>query len=551
MAFYKGKNKVMDKRVFCSVCFALFCSSMAVADPRLLESFGDAMNSSVVYDKAIHDPRMECSQLLSYGSYEYTIISAVKTSPTSADIASYCKVHGLISPEVQFWLFLPDGWNGRFYMQGHGEFGGIPPSEAPYEAKIDNALRHNFAVAFTNTGHDAAHEPRATFAHNEVRKTIDYGYRSVHVTALASKALLSDYYGNEADYSYWDGCSTGGRQGLMEAQRFPEDFDGILVGAPVNNLINLQIWKTWVYQKLETTPLPPEKVVDILAPRIYKMCDGLDGLEDGLIQDPRNCSFKPSEHLPVCETEDGVDCFTSDEITMLEAIYGPVMSRGEPFFPGLQLGTEPEGVHNLDPDHPVETGWTVYLTDDEGGPGRMGPNANQIFRYLVFDDPNYHWRKFDFDHDPYTKSIARARALLDATATDLKSFKERGNKIISYHGWADVGPPASFTVKYYEDVMAEMGQQGTKEFYSLYMVPGMFHCGGGFGTDFFDAMTPLINWVEAGTAPGPIIARQREDGEPSGEVIRTRPLCPFPEHARYVGDGNPDRAENFTCTNGL
>lgn len=522
-------------------------SRQAVADKRLLESFGDAENAQVDFTRPVRSGQVACGSLREIATLDYSIISA-QPGTGAESLPPHCEIHGVIAPEVQFWLFLPRDWNGRFYMLGNGEFAGGPPFSQPYKAKIDNAIRHNFAVAFTDTGHDAAYEPGAEFGYREIQKTVDYGFRAIHVTALAGKAIIEAYYESKPSYSYFDGCSTGGRQGLMEAQRYPSDFDGILAGAPVNNFVNQQIWKVWVYQELQHTPIPPEKVDTILAPAILAQCDGLDGLEDGLIQDPRICRFRPEEHLPVCGAgADGATCFSSEEIRVLERIYSPVMSRGGVFFPGLQLGTEPRGVHNLDPRHPVETGWTIYLIDENGAPGAMSHNANEIFRYLVFDDPDYHWREFDFDKDPYRSEIVAARRLFDATETDLGAFKAQGGKIVSYHGWADSGPPGAFTVEYYENLMADMGTEAVKEFYRLYMVPGMFHCGGGYGTDFFDAMTPLIDWVEAGVEPGRILAKQREGGDPDGRVMRTRPLCIFPQYAHYGGDGDPDNAESFTC----
>ena len=518
------------------------------AQARLIESFGDASNSTVRFIEAPHKSVTDCNTLRRLTDSGVTVISASRRPARSDGVPAHCAIHGVITPEVQFWLWLPDAWNGRFYMQGHGEYAGTPPSAPSYAAKIDNALRHNFAVAFTNTGHDAAYEPVGSFAYNDLQKTMDYAYRSVHLTAVSSKAIVAEYYGRTEEYSYWDGCSTGGRLGLMEAQRFPDDFDGILAGAPVNDQTNLHIWMAWVYQKLDQTPIRPDKVVNILAPAVYSMCDGLDGLKDGLIQDPRMCRFTPSEHLPMCPNgTDGDDCFTSAEIGVLEHIYRPVISRGKAYFPGLQLGTEPEGVINLDPNNPVKSGWNVYLIDENGGPGRMEHLADTFFRYFAFkkDDPEYDWRNLDFDKDIY--EMDHIREMLDAVQTDMSDFKAQGGKIISYHGWSDVGPPASFTAKYYDDVVADMGLKETQEFYRLFMVPGMFHCGGGFGTDFFDAMTPLIEWVEKDIVPKSITASQHESGKLNGDVLRTRPLCPYPQIAKYKGSGNVDDAANFTC----
>jgi len=531
-----------------ALCAILALGETALADTRLLESFGAAEHAVVNFTQTPYTAELSCSKFIEFTEHSYTILSAEKFPSESVAHLEYCQIHGVIQPEIQFWLFLPDNWNGRFYMQGHGEYAGTAPFSRPYEKKIREALRHGFAVAFTDTGHDARYEPLGRFAYNELQKTLDYAYRAVHLTAKRAKALITEAYGRAPAYSYWDGCSTGGRQGLMEAQRFPGDFDGILAGAPVNDQTNLHIWMAWVYQALERTPIAPEKVVDILAPAVYEQCDGLDGLEDGLIQDPRMCRFEPAEHLPICADGDGAACFTPEEIEMLERIYGPVMSRGELFFPGLQPGAEAVGefIHTDEP--PRGTGWLVYLIDEAGELGRMERFADTFFRYFAFeeDDPEYDWRDLDFDEDPYR--MDHMRVILDSVAKDMSAFKERGGKILSYHGWSDAGPPAAFTAKYYEEVLAAMGEEETRDFYRLFMVPGMFHCGGGFGTDFFDAMSPLIDWVEEGIVPERILARQRAGGEPEGAVERTRPLCPFPEYARYDGEGNPDDADSFVCT---
>lgn len=536
------------RSVFYLICAAAFWSraTVAYAEPWLLESFGDADSSVVRYTEAPHEPVMHCKALRQRTDADMSVIVAEAEPARSDGVPAHCAVHGVIAPEVQFWLWLPDRWNGRFYMHGHGEYAGKPPSTAPYAAKIENALRHRFAVAFTNTGHDAAYEPVGSFAYDDLQKTMDYSYRSVHLTAATAKAIVADYYERPEDYAYWDGCSTGGRQGLMEAQRFPDDFDGIVAGAPVNDQTNLHIWMAWVYQKLEDTPIRPEKVVNVLSPAVYEMCDDLDGLEDGLIQDPRMCLFSPSKHLTACPEGSAVDnCFTQAEIAMLDHIYSPVMSRGQPYFPGLQLSAEPEGVLNQHPDNLVRSGWNVYLIDEKGGPGRMEHLADTFFRYFAFrkDDPDYDWRNLDFDEDVY--DMDHIRAILDAVQTDMSAFKDRGGKMISYHGWSDVGPPASFTAKYYDDVVADMGLDDTRSFYRLFMVPGMFHCGGGFGTDVFDPMTALIEWVEKGVEPERLLAAQMRDNE----VVRTRPLCPYPQIAKYKGSGDGNDAGSFTCQN--
>jgi len=307
----------------------------------------------------------------------------------------------------------------------------------------------------------------------------------------------------------------------------------------------LHIWMAWIYQALEKTPLTAQRVSDILAPNVLRVCDGRDGAKDGLIQNPRECPFDPKKDLPTCDGG-GAQCFSPAEIDTLTRLYGPVLSKGKAVFPGLQVGVEPVGALVLRGPkrqaEPVGTGWLEYLITESGAPGQMRAFADTFFKYLAFpkDDPAYDWRTLNFDTD--LERFGRVRSLLDATGTNMSTFAKRG-KIVSYHGWADGGPPAAFTVKYYEDVLADMGARQTKDFYRLFMVPGMFHCDGGFGPTQFDVMTPLINWVERGAAPDSIAAKQMRDGQ----LLRGRPLCPYPQISKYQGRGDLNAAASFEC----
>lgn len=532
-------------------CLGMLALTIPVAAwPGMFDSFQDRGQSKIDYSQAAARPVVMCEQLRHQTTPGYTIIATRRVSAT-AEAPEHCELHGVISPEVQFWLYLPTQWNGRFYMVGHGGYAGLAPRDAPpFLLRIQAGVRNGFATVFTNTGHDAAYEPLGTFAYNEIQKTLDYAYRAVHLTAVTGKALADTYYGRRAQFAYFDGCSTGGRQGLMEAQRFPEDFDGIVAGAPVNAFTDLHIWMAWIYQALEKTPISAKRVTDILAPAVLKACDSLDGAKDGLIQNPARCPFNPATDLPICDSG-GDACFSPAELATLKRLYGPVMSRGKPYFPGLQVGVEPPGVLNERvlhwlgrKDDPVGSGWLTYIIDDKGGLGRMESFADTFFKYFVFgkDDPNYDWRRLDFDND--LAKMGAVRSMLDAVDADMSAFKARGGKIISYHGWADGGPPAAFTVKYYEDVLARMGERETRDFYRLFMVPGMFHCDDGFGPNRFDAMTALINWVEGGAIPDSIHAEQISDGK----VVRSRPLCPYPQISRYKGSGDVNLANSFICS---
>ncbi len=480
-------------------------------------------------------PKLACADLRSLTGYDFSINTATLQG-AGADAPEHCRVIGLILPEVRFELSLPSAWNRRFYMLGGGGFAGtLPP---PRAFPRDNALKHGFAVAATDTGHDASLEPLATFAVNRP-KVVDYAYRAVHVTTMAARQILQAYYDGAIQRSYFDGCSTGGRQGLMSAQRFPADFDGIVVGAPVLNQSGTHIWEAWIARALKTAPIPVAKV-KIIADKVYANCDSKDGLADGLIDDPRRCSFRPANDLPKCLGDaDGADCFTAAQTAALEKIYGDLMSKGKRFFPGLPVGAE---VFVETPKGP-RSGWDGWIVRD-GGPTTDQIFAETFLRYMAFSkpDPNYDWTTFNFDSD--IEKTQWISSILDATDPDLSRFKARGGKILMYFGWADPALNPLMGVEYYEQVVERVGPT-TTDFFRLFMVPGMFHCAGGVGVGSFDAMTPLMDWVEKSVAPAQMIGARMADGK----VLRSRPLCPYPQVAKYKGSGSTDEAANFTCTN--
>lgn len=476
-----------------------------------------------------------CAALLSLTGNEFSIETAALI-PAAGDLPAYCHVTGQILPEVRFEVSLPTSWNARFYMFGNGGYAGETISSQGRVNTRNTALRAGFAVAQTNTGHDAVNEPLGTFAVNR-QKLLDYAFRAVHVTAETSKRIIRDYYGTAPRRSYFDGCSTGGRQGLMSAQRFPEDFDGIVVGAPVLNFTGTMTSYVWIARALESSPVPLEKL-KIIADRVYTKCDGVDGLVDGLIEDPRRCDFDPLRDLPTCANDvDGKDCFTTGQIRALNVIYSGPKSGGKRIFFGQPAGAEitapgPGGGASI---------WANWIIAPSGRSISYS-FAETFFRYLAFPkpDPNYEFKTFNFETD-----VARLQPIsniLDARNADLSRFKARGGKIVMYFGWADTALNPLMGVDYYEKVSARFGAS-TMDFFRLFMVPGMAHCRGGVGTDQCDAFTALVEWVEKGAAPNQIVASQSKDGK----TVRSRPLCPYPQVAKYNGTGNPNDAQSFAC----
>jgi feruloyl esterase len=475
-------------------------------------------------------PKLACKDLRSLTSYEFSVISAT-LAPATAEAPEHCRVSGLIQPEIRFQVNLPTAWNHRFYMFGNGGMAGEPMESPGKAAQRALAVRHGFAVADTNTGHDAATEPLASFAASP-QKLIDYAFRSVHVTAETAKKLIQAYYGTPPRRSYFVGCSTGGRQGLTLAQRFPADFDGIVAGAPVLYMSAHRVAQIVRHRALDAAPLLVSQL-KVLADRVYAQCDSKDGLADGLIDDPRRCGFRPARDLPKCAGDTPAsDCFTPGQIDTLEKTYAEVMSRGKRIFPGVPVGAEIADASGV-------SGW-------DGMVRRLGTAsvayAESFFRYMAFPEKNlnYQLSSFDLDRDP--PRLAWMGSLLDATDPDLARFRDRGGKLLMYHGWADAGVNPIMAIEYYESVLERMGPS-TTNFARLFLVPGMFHCGGGVGTSSFDPVTAMIRWVEQGRAPAQLASARVLEGK----VVRTRPLCPYPETAKYKGSGSIDEAASFRC----
>ncbi|MDX1982618.1 MAG: tannase/feruloyl esterase family alpha/beta hydrolase [Bryobacteraceae bacterium] len=474
---------------------------------------------------------MRCSALRGLTGYEFSVITAVEFQP-AGEWPAFCRVIGQIQPEIKFEVALPATWNQRLYMYGNGGYAG-ENLEAPNRgSRRDQALKLGFATAATNTGHDAAQEPLGTFAVNS-QKLLDYAFRSLHVTAVTAKKLAEAYYGVEPRRSYFNGCSTGGRQGLILAQRFPQDFDGIVVGMPVLDFTGTMLRYVATQRALSEAPIPVSKV-KLLASRIYEQCDGKDGLKDGLLDDPRRCDFVPSRHLPVCQGAESWDCFTAGQIRTLEVIYNDVTSQGKRLFPGWPVGPEIDGPNG-------RPGWENWFVREQGQT-ISAAFAETFFRYLAFPkkDPNFTIAQFDMEKDP--EKLDWIRGALDATDPDLTAYRDRGGRILMYYGWADQALNPRMGVEYYEAVRQKMGA-GTGGFFKLYMMPGVFHCGGGVGPASFDPLNPLINWVENNQPPESLRAEQVA----GGKVVRSRPLCPYPQVAKYKGSGSADEAENFTC----
>lgn len=469
---------------------------------------------------------LSCESLRKLTNFDFSVITA-QTVAASPDTPAHCRVTGQILPEIRFQLALPVEWNKRFLMLGNGGYAGTMDTRG-----MLRSAGMGYAAAITDTGHNNVTEPLATFAVNS-QKLLDYGFRSLHTTALASKSIIAVYYGAAPSKSYFQGCSTGGRQALILAQRFPDDFDGIIAGAPVLNWSGTMLRYLASMRAFAESPIPYSKM-PLLAEHVYQQCDAKDGLADGVIDDPRQCGFSPSRDLPKCAGAEEAGCFTSGQIHALEVFYSPVMSSGKPLFPGWPVGAEIAGPNG-------KPGWDEWFVT-RSGPTTAERFSTAFLKYMAFGipDPTYDLAKFNFDQDP--QRMDWIRSVLDAADPDLTGFRERRGRLLMYFGWADPALNAQMGVDYYESVQKKMGS-GVTDFFRFYTVPGMFHCFGGVGCDRFDMLAPLVDWVEQGKVPERILASKVV----AGKTVRTRPLCPYPQAAKYKGSGSTDDAANFAC----
>jgi hypothetical protein len=510
------------------------------AFPGRAQDFSEVKTALVDYSKAATEPRKSCPALGNFKATDIVQIMA-EAIPASDAAPAYCRVSGLLSPEIAFEVSLPLKWNGRFYMIGNGGFAGDALDNPGRVAQRNEALQLGFAFAQTNTGHDARKEPGATFVLSNPQKAIDYAYRAVHLTAKTTKEIARSYYGKAFTRAYWNSCSNGGRQGLIEAQRFPDDFDGVVASAPWVDQTGFTIGAIWNEKALSAVSLTPTKLA-LVADKVMAKCDAIDGLKDGLIDDPRKCDFDPARDVPVCSAgTDGSGCLTAEESAAIAKVYSGPVSNGKPFFPGYMPGSE-SVVPSLFGGG-TGSGWlnVIVVTQPDRKPADFNL-AEGTIRYLAPKPPkpDYDYQTFDFDRDIHL--LDDWSKLADAKNPDLSKFKKRGGKLLMTYGWADSILQPMMGVNYYEQAVAKNGSD-TTQFFRLFMAPGMEHCGGGIGPDRHDAMTAIIDWVEKGKAPDSMLASQLVDNR----VVRTRPLCPYPQVARYSGQGSIDDAANFRC----
>ena len=476
------------------------------------------------------------------------------TQLSAGTLPAFCRVRGEAASEagsrIRFELWVPEAsaWNAKLLVTGNG---GYSPTLAYGDMAM--ALRRGYATLGGDTGHQSDNPDDLTFVVGHRERMLDWGTRSIHAIVAPGRSIAAALGGKTVRRAYFFGCSTGGGQGVAEMEAYPDDFDGVIAGAPGNNRVRLNAGFLWQYRANhaahdDTTPILTPASLALVSRAVVAACDAVDGVRDGVIDDPRECDWTP-DTLRCADEVAAATCLSEAQIAALQTMYAGARNprTGAQIYPGWPKGSEAPIVA---PDGAVLAGWNRYW-------GTNAPARADFWRYWVFDDPKWDWWSFDFDRD-LAVADAKVGSAVDHTLANLDAFRRRGAKAILYQGWADPVASAYDVISYYEKARAAQGSQSsTDTFLRLFMVPGMAHCARGTGATNFgnqggeapvcdaehDLIEALDAWVEHGSAPDRIIASRVE----KGAVTRTRPLCSYPRRARYAGHGNPDDAASFTC----
>ncbi len=441
----------------------------------------------------------------------------------------FCWVKGVISKEIVFELLVPAKWNGRLLMSGNGGYGG----------SIQNILREyineGYAVTATNTGHEAAIVTDASWAFNNMERQLNFGKLAVHRTAVVAKSMINAYYCSYPAYSYFLGCSRGGSQGLMEAQLYPEDFNGIVAGAPAYN------WTSFCANFIKgcqanypdpgnRKPLITNDNLKLLQEYVFRQCDDLDGLKDKIINDPGKCKIDFNQ-LPVCpDDQASPTCVTKAQLAAIKTIYGPLLVDGKEVYPALPVGLEAESF-----------GWDLWITGTSPVLGNEQSLtfqfATNLFKYMIYNNPDWDYSKYDFKN--FFKDSKYASAFLESTQTDYSGFKNQKGKMIMYHGWNDPCFSAFSTIDHYEQALKK--DKDLPDYIRLFLLPGVLHCSGGTGPSDIDWVKQIRDWVENGKSPDSLLFTKKENGKPT----MTRPVFAYPKTVVYKGSGDPNSEKSF------
>ncbi|HJZ83494.1 MAG TPA: tannase/feruloyl esterase family alpha/beta hydrolase [Pyrinomonadaceae bacterium] len=515
------------------IALSIFCfaAETAAAAPKTCES---------VAQLALPNAKITTAQSVTTGEF-----TPPGRTASIKGLPAFCRVAATLTPstdsdiKIEVWLPLT-GWNGRYRGQGNGGFAGAISFDA-----MAAAIKLGYATAGTDTGH-TGNDARWALGHPE--KVVDFGWRGIHEMTLQAKAIIQSFYGESPKQSYFSSCSDGGREALMEAQRFPADYDGIIAGAPANYWTRL-LTSGMLMQAITLNGdgyIPAGKLPAITA-AVMSACDTQDGVKDGVLTDPRQCRFDPA--VLICKTGDSDSCLTESQARALKAIYAGVpQTGGGLYFPGYLPGSE-------------ASGWSAWITGPMPRRSTGFFFGSQFFTNMVYEKADWDYRTFNLA-EASKLAESKTAAALDAIDPNLKAFKSRGGKLIMYHGWNDPAIPALNTINYFESVLTRLGRRDTDSFLRLFMAPGMSHCGGGPGPNAFgqagtevpddpehNVYRALEQWVERGTAPERLTAtKYNDDRNPAQGVKMTRALCAYPKVAKYKGSGDPNVAASFVCT---
>jgi feruloyl esterase len=498
------------------LCIGFFVAPVAAASCESIASL------------ALQDGKITSATLVAAGAFTMPMgngplmggpggLAVFKTAP------SFCRVTATLTPtadsDIKIEVWMPaENWNGKLVGIGNGVWAG----NISYSA-LAEPLEKGYATAATDTGHvGSGMDGKFAVGHRE--KLIDFGYRAVHEMTVKAKVILAEYYGRKEQRSLWVSCSTGGRQGLMEAYRYPEDYNGISSMAPANPMVGLMLdtlWTGYATLKEDARRLTMDKM--LAANKAFiRQCDEKDGLKDGVVGDPEQCNFDPG--VIQCKTGDGADCLTVAQLAALRDIYAGVKNprTGEQIFAGFPPGSEQQ---------------LAMLT----GGKEPFPVATSYFRDIVFNNPQWDYKSFDYDKD-LAAAYKAGSDILDVPSEGLAKFVKKGGKLLLSHGWADGLIPAGNTAAFYKSMTAKMNSKKAADSVRLFMIPGMGHCGGGDAPSVTDMLSVIDQWVENGKAPQRIIA-----SNPPNQKPMTRPICPYPQIAKYKGSGSPEDAASFEC----
>jgi feruloyl esterase len=465
-------------------------------------------------------------------SAEVSLAGTVSLGGNKFNLPQFCRVQAVARPtldseiHLEIWMPAQAAWNGKFLGTGNGGYSG----SLSY-VDMAKALTAGYATAGHDTGH-AGSDLHFGLGHPE--KVADYAFRAVHVMTTTAKLVVHEHLGRFAGKMYFSGCSAGGHQALSEVQRYPDDYDGVIAGAPANNRLGQTFGFLWSWMALHDStgaPLLKPAELKMVTQAAIKACDAGDGLSDGMIEAPRRCSFDPA--VLACDKEDSVThaCLTQTQVEAIRKVYAGVKNprTGEQIFAGWSKGSESFG------DSAIQS-WSLYLLDPPQ------PMRVDVLRFFLFHDPNWDWRTIDWDRD--VEYATQQLGFLNATETNLTPFARRGGKLILYAGGADPVVPLADTVNYYEGVAKAMGGiEKTKEFARLFIAPGMGHCGGGRGPNRFDPLPALDEWVTQGSPPAKLPASYQT----AAKVFRPRALCPYPEVARTRTTDTSKGSSDFVC----